>query len=407
MSRINQLREQRSTLARAVRNVLDQNPGKAWTAEHQKQYDDGMEEIERIDAEVVRLEHAAKLAAEDRFDDAVADAAKGKKGSKVDPTAPEVIASAWIRGGIEALNADQRQAFMNTMSTTTGNEGGYTVPTTIAAELIEALKAFGGMRQAADAFTTSSGNPMSWPSTDGTAEVGELLAENAPATGQDVSFGTVGLNVYKFGSKTFAVPFELLQDSIIDVEALIRGRAAERIGRAMNQYFTTGTGASQPRGIVTGASLGKTGTTGQTLTVIYDDLVDLEHSVDPAYRQQGCSYMMHDGSVKVIRKIKDTAGRPIFIPATSGALSGGEPAAINGYPLVVNQDVAVMAANAKSILFGALKKYKIRDVLQVSLFRFDDSAYISKAQIGFLAWARAGGNLTDSAAVKYYANSAT
>src|SRR3546814_1871356 len=45
-----------------------------------------------------------------------------------------------------------------------------------------------------------------------------------------------------------------------------------------------------PNGLITAATVGKTGTTGQTLTVIYDDLVDLEHSVDPAYREGGnCS----------------------------------------------------------------------------------------------------------------------
>lgn len=409
MVRINQLREQRSTLAKAVRNILDQNPGKSWTAEHQKQYDDQMAEIERIDGEIARETRAAELSADHRFDDAMSDVEKdrSKKGAKIDQNSPEAVMAAWLRGGVEGLSAEQRQVFRNTMSTTTPAEGGYTVPSSIAAELIEMLKAYGGMREAAESFTTSAGNPLSYPSTDGTSETGELVAENVAATSGDASFGTVSLNVYKFGSKKFAVPIELIQDSIIDVVGLVKRRAAERIGRAMNTYFTTGTGTSQPRGIVTGAASGKVGTTGQTLTVIYDDLIDLEHSVDPAYRKLGCKYMLNDASIKVIRKLKDSQNRPLYIPALSSALSGSDLPTINGYPVIVNQDVAVMAANAKSILFGLLSKYKIRDVMQVSLFRFEDSVYISNGQIGFLAWARAGGNLTDTTAVKYYANSAT
>jgi HK97 family phage major capsid protein len=251
---------------------------------------------------------------------------------------------------------------------------------------------------------------MNWPTCDDTSNTGELVAENAAAASQDAAFSTVGLNVYKFSSKVVTVPFELLQDSQINIDALVVDLLAERLGRVQNTYFTTGTGSSQPKGIVTAAASGKTGTTGQTSTVIYDDLVDLIHSIDPAYRQGGkLSWMMNDASVKVIRKIKDGQSRPIFVPGYETGVPGGAPDTLLGYDLVVNQDVATMAANAKSILFGRLGNYRIRDVMSATLFRFTDSAYTKNGQVGFLAWMRAGGNLIDlsGATVKYYANSAT
>jgi hypothetical protein len=43
----------------------------------------------------------------------------------------------------------------------------------------------------------------------------------------------------------------------------------------------------------------------------------------------------------------------------------------------------------------------------VMLWRFDDSAFTSKGQIGYLAWARSGGNLLDTGSVKTYQHSAT
>jgi HK97 family phage major capsid protein len=404
MSKINALREQRTSLAKTVRNLLDQNPGKNWKPEHQTQYDEHMNEIERIDAEIGRLQKAADLDAEQRFDDAVRDVNKGK----LDPLSEKGIHAAWLRGGLEGLSAEQQRVYRNTMSTTTPSEGGYTVPTTVASQLIETLKAFGGMRAVSEVFSTASGNDMSWPTSDGTAEVGEIVAQNVAAATADPTFGTVALTVYKFSSKTITVPIELLQDSVIDIEGFVNKRAATRIGRIMNTYFTTGTGTAQPRGVVTGASLGKTGTTGQTLTVIYDDLVDLQHSVDPAYREGGkCRFMMADSSLKVVRKIKDTAGRPIFVPSYDAGITKGVPATLLGDEIQINQDVAAMAANAKSILYGDFSTYKIRDAMNVTMFRFTDSAFMSKGQVGFLAWARAGGNLTDASAVKYYANSAT
>ena len=142
--------------------------------------------------------------------------------------------------------------------------------------------------------------------------------------------------------------------------------------------------------------------------MIYDDLVDLQHSVDVAYRDLGrCSWMMNDLSVRVIRKIKDTAGRPIWTPSYDEGASSAMPDRLLGYPTYLNNDMAVPAANAKSLAFGAFQNYLIRDAMEVNLFRFDDSVYVSKGQIGFLAWARAGGNLLDISSVKVYAHSAT
>ena len=116
--------------------------------------------------------------------------------------------------------------------------------------------------------------------------------------------------------------------------------------------------------------------------------------------------MMADSSLKILRKLKDTSNRPVFLPGYDG-LGAKMGDSLLGYPIVINQDVAAMAANAKSVLFGDFSKYIIRDVLQATMFRFNDSAYAKLGQVGFLMWMRSGGNLTDTKAVAYYTNSAT
>jgi len=45
--------------------------------------------------------------------------------------------------------------------------------------------------------------------------------------------------------------------------------------------------------------------------------------------------------------------------------------------------------------------------MDVQMFRFTDSVYTRLGQVGFLAWARMGGTLVDTAAVKAYTHSAT
>lgn len=402
---LQELRERRSDRAQALHTLLEDNPGDKWSTELNDQYDAGMAEIDDIDNEIGRHEKLLKAMTIEAETEEVADNAERVAKDKKSKSS-ELFAK-WLRGGDNALSAQDWADVRATMTTTTDAEGGYSVQSDVAQQLIDQLAAFGGMRAMSTILTTAQGNPLSFPTSDGTSETGELIAENTTATGADPTFGTVGLNVYKFSSKIVAAPIELLQDSQVDIEAFIGNRLAQRIGRSENAYFTTGTGTSQPKGIVTGAGAGKTGATGQTTSVIFDDLVDLVHSVDPAYRvAPNVGFMMADSSLKVIKKLKDSNGRPIFLPGYAG-LSGPMADSLLGYSVTVNQDVAAMAANAKSILFGDLAQYYIRDVMQATLYRFTDSAYTKLGQVGFLMWARSGGNLIDTAAVKYYANSAT
>ena len=88
--------------------------------------------------------------------------------------------------------------------------GGYLVPTDFATQLIEALKAFGGMRDVAEILPTTSGELMNYPGSDGTSEVGEIVGENAAATGQDIAFTNAALQTFKYSSKKIAIPWELI-----------------------------------------------------------------------------------------------------------------------------------------------------------------------------------------------------
>jgi len=429
MKRLNEARAERTDLAKQIRNILDNNPGKKWAedAANQKFYDEKIVAIGALDDEIKRLQAAMDLDADKRFDDAVLNAGGNTGGKKKDPLDLVNIFDVFLRKGEQAINEAQWQVIRNTMSTTTPSEGGYTVPSLISSTLYDAMKAFGAMRALAEIIRTTDGKPLNFPTSDGTSEVGELIGQNTTATGQDPSFNTVSLNVFKYSSKIVAVPFELLQDSVINVEAFVMRRLAQRLGRIGNQHFTTGTGGgTQPDGIITRASAGKVGTTGQTLTIIYDDLVDLVHSVDPAYRGANSAFQTNDSLLKVLRKIKDTAGRPIWTPSYDGGINIGlskpgteqtggyagqdRPVMFDtllGYPVWVNNDIAVPAANAKTMTFGDHTYYKIRDAMEVTMFRFTDSAYTKLGQVGFLAWCRMGGNLVDTNAVKYYQHSAT
>jgi HK97 family phage major capsid protein len=402
---IQALREQRGKIAKALQELVA--PERAWdAATDQAAYDNAMAEIDAIDARIDRINAANEKLADETRTDHVAEAAQRHARNKGDKGLS--IYAKWIKGGDNALNADEWAHVRNTMSTTTGSEGGFTVDTEVATSVIDALKAFGGMRQVSTVIATSGVGLLSFPTSDGTGEEGEIIAENGSATDLDVSLGTVGLPVYKFSSKVVTVPLELLQDSNVDIEAFVQGRMTTRLGRITNRLFTTGTGSAQPHGIATAATIGVTAanSTSQVTAVTYDSLVNLQHSVDPDYRV-GAGFMMNDTTVREIRKIKDGENRPIFVPGYEMGNPGGAPDRLLGSPITVNQDVATMAANARSILFGDFSGYYIRDVMAVQMFRFTDSAFTKKGQVGFLAWMRSGGNLVDANKVRVFVNAAS
>lgn len=102
--------------------------------------------------------------------------------------------------------------------------------------------------------------------------------------------------------------------------------------------------------------------------------------------------------------MKDNQGRPLWLPG----FDTKEPDTFNGYRYAINQHMPQMVASAKSIAFGDMSQYLIRDIMNVTLFRFDDSAYITRGQIGFLAWSRHDGKLVSAGApVKTFQQSAT
>lgn len=401
MENIQKMREKIANLAASAKHLLNEKGDQVWSAEEQSKFDGITNEIERAQSQIKSAEKLREIEADKFFENIT-------KPKDADVSIDALAAVAlYMRHG-NNVTAEQAVAIRNAMSTTTPAEGGYTVPAEIASMVIDAMKAFGGMRSVASVISTAGGNSLNYPTSDGTAEVGEIVAENAAAASADVTFGTVAVNPYKYSSKKIALPVELIQDSAIDVIGFVVNRLAERLARITNTHYTVGTGSGQPFGVIPRAATGKTGTTGQTLTVIYDDLVDLIHSVNSAYRARGAQFMLRDTSVAVIRKLKDSSGRPIWNPGDAEGIAGGIPSTICGYGYTVNDDVASMAANAKSIAFGDFKSFVIRDVANsTSLRRFDDSAFALNGQVGFCGWTRTGSNLLDTAAVKVYINSAS
>jgi len=303
--------------------------------------------------------------------------------------AVEEAVNIYLRRGKEALNAEQRELLeTRALSAKTGAAGAYTIPTGFANELEVALKSFGGIMDAGTIMETETGETIPHPTMNDSNNVGTILGENTDAgASTDPSFGVINIEAHTFSSKPILVPNQLLEDSAFNLEAYLSAALAERINRAFNTYGTTGTGTNQPQGVVVATTKGADAA---AAAVTYDNIVDLLHSVDPAYRVNG-KFMMNDSTFKALRKLKDNNGQPIF----QLSLRDSEPTTLLGKPVIINNDMANIGTGAKSILFGDFSKYKIRRVKNYGIKRLVER-YAEFNQTGFLLFIRLDGKLIDA-----------
>ena len=214
-----------------------------------------------------------------------------------------------------------------------------------------------------------------------------------------MAFGAITFGAQKYSSKLVLISSELLRDSAFNLAAEIGRVAGERIGRIVNTDLTTGSGAGTvPKGIITAATSGVTAAT--ATAIAWTEVLDLIHSVDVAYRSQpGAGIMCHDNVVLYLRKLADGMGRLMW---ESNPVVG-QPDRLHGYPVIVNNDMAsAVSGTNKTLLFGALNKYKVREVASIRLRRLVER-YAEYDQEGFVAFMEYDGDLLDAGTnpVKY------
>ena len=297
---------------------------------------------------------------------------------------------------------------VGSLTTLTGAAGGFLVPEGFSTQFETALLAYGYMQQVADVMRTESAAPLPWPTANDTTNKGRMLTQtakvdNTGATTAYPTFGAVIFYGYKATSDEVLVPFELIRDNAVGLTTWLGEALGIRIGRVKNDQATTGNGSGNPMGIITKLlliGLGTAGTnvqgyikTAKSATLAYDDVISLEHQVDPAYRSNpGVGYMCHDQIIAYLRKLKDGEGRYLW----QQSANSGEPDRLNNRPLTRNQSMDSSVASGKNVLlFGDLKKFKIRDVGDVRMYRLVER-YRDNDQDAFLAFHEFDSNLVDA-----------
>jgi HK97 family phage major capsid protein len=263
----------------------------------------------------------------------------------------------------------------NVLSVGSDVNGGYLVPEEFERQLVTGLEEAGVVRALANVITTDNDTKIPVLAT---RSIAHWTEENGAYTESNPTFNQKTIDAYKL-TDMIRVSEELMQDAFFNVEAYVLNEMVNAFAVAEEAAFCVGTGSGQPTGIFT-ASGGEVGvTTANAAAITADEIISIIYGLKAPYRQKA-SFLMNDGTVAAIRKLKDGNGQYIWQPA----VQAGQPDLLFGYKLYTSPAAPTVEAGALAIAFGDFKNYWIADRGPRTLKRLNE-LYAGNGQIGFVA----------------------
>lgn len=300
-------------------------------------------------------------------------------------------------GGVYQPIPDRRDLVVGTAA-----KGGDLVPVTLVNSLYQKLFDDSAILATNPTILrTESGEKMKLPRLSALGPVTQVqsrVAEAGPIIEGDPSFDAVELDAYKYAQFT-QVSRELVEDSVLDIEALI----GQVLGRNMANYvgldLTTGSGTSQPRGVRTVVTAGgaarrvDSAAGGLFPTTDFDKFFDVIALLKPGYRRNG-KWLVNDTAMFSLRKVK-MGSVYAWEPNLQGA---GEPDRFLGYPILTDPNIpAPGTAAGITAIFGDFSAYYVRFVRDVRVEWSMEYAWVNDL-LSVKAVLRADGDAIDDLA---------
>ena len=372
-----------------AKSLLDHAASEArdLSGEEQAQYDRIVADIDRYDESINRFREDAERearAAEARIDVPTVE-------PKVETTTDNDILRSLLTGEIRGHVFEMRDS-SSPMSTSADAE---LVPQGFYDQIQEILRYTGPAFEPGlyTILNTAMGNDIKVPrqtafsAATATAEGAQFAVSNP--TGESFTLKSQKVGVLLKTSR------EIIEDSGIPLVPYLARQAGEAVGYKVNDLLAVGTGTVEPNGIFEAAGSGVTGGTASGAFTA-DDLIDLLHSVDSAVAARPATALqMSRATLGAVRKLKDGDGRYLF---EYGA--AGEPR-ILGERIVENPFAPAVGAGNKSVIYGDMSSYHVRQVGGIEVARSDDFAFDTDEVVWRVAM-RVWGDLGQSANVKYF-----
>jgi HK97 family phage major capsid protein len=277
-----------------------------------------------------------------------------------------------------AKSANLTETERRALSEGTDSAGGYTVPTILASEFIDKLRAKSVVFQAGARTVPMSSDNLAIARVTGDPTVA-WTAENAEITASDPTFDAVTLAPKKLACLV-RLSRELLEDSV-NIAAALEGAITGAMSVEMDRALLFGSGSSnQPTGLfnTSGINSVSMGTNGATPSS-YDDLIDLLYEIQVDDGADPKVFVMHPRTNKTYAKLKDANSNPLTEPKMTADVRRLLTTAVP-----INQTQGTATGVCSTVLTGDFSKMLvgIRTNLELRLL---NERYAEFDQVAFLA----------------------
>ena len=302
----------------------------------------------------------------------------------------------YLRKGMDGVDPALREKALTASNDTTG---GYLAPAEFVQEMLETVTEFSPMREVSNVRSTSA-RTSKFPTRDGSFSAQWIGETGTRSETTGLTFGMIEIPNHELYALV-DVSNQDLEDSVFDLDSLLRTQFAEQFGVAEGTAFISGDGVAKPTGITVGSGLGtfgsvpSSGTDTTTKTVSGDDIINIVYTLKAEY-QQNASWMLNRTTVRQIRQLKDADSQYLWQPAFGDGLRTGSPTTIMNHPYREATDLQAGGDNPVGgiiALFGDFSRaYGISDRLSLAVVR-DDLTQAASGNVRFLARRRVGGQV--------------
>lgn len=261
---------------------------------------------------------------------------------------------------------------------------GAVIPTTIANRIIDTVKQIAPIYALTTKFNVKG--KLQFPVAQGSITTG-YQEEFTDITSSAVTFKNVELDGHLIGALS-KVSVSLINNSQFDIVSYVVNKIAQSIAEFLEKELIKGSTTGKIKGITDASYEGKgvTKVTSFTKGVISsDDLIETQGELKLNV-QDGCQWLMNQGMLNEVRKLKDNNGQYILNPD----FRTGFGFMLLGKPVMVSDEMP-----ADTIIYGDWSAMYVNIHEDINIRQLNE-VYATQHGVGFVAWAELDAKLCET-----------
>ena len=372
--------EQRADLVQEMNDLTNtaETEKRAFTPEEDAKFDELEGKVKTLDTTIEKMERARSLKMKGAKKDEKEDLTEKEQAEKEERAFANYIRSCCGEQVLETRAGEQ--------NLTMGNNGAI-IPTTIANRIINTVRDICPIYAKATIYHVNGTLKIPvWGKANTThgikvgyqEEFTEIIADSG-------KFSSIDLSGYLVGALTL-IGKTVVNNAQVDVVSFIVTEMAKEIAAFIEKELLIGT-SGKAQGAL---DVDNTVETASATAITMDDLITVQASVKQAYQKNAC-WVVNSATFTAFRKLKDGNNRYLL----QDDITGEFPYRLLGKPIYVSDNMPVVAAGTKPVLYGDLSglSVNVRENVQIQVLQ---EKYATQHAVGVVAWLELDSKVSDS-----------